>query len=303
VEPPPATIVVPTRNRAGYLDVSLASFAAQAAATGAEVLVVVDGADPQSVVVAERHGARVLALPRPQGPNAARNAGWEAAAGELIVFVDDDVSAPPTWLPALLAAAAATPERDVFAGPIRAAIEGGGPRACGREQPPITTLEHGPADVDVAVGWSANLAIRRAALETVGGFDETIPVGAGDEEEWQERHRSTGGHVCYVAAVVLDHPRVGADATLRALARAQYHRGRAARRQDVRKGSAPPLRAELRTVAGCCWHTLRRRCSLGIVMAAHALGRTREAARSGAGHERLEAARRHQNAGQDAPRR
>jgi GT2 family glycosyltransferase len=272
-----ATIVVPTRDRAGYLDVALASFAPQVAATGSEVLVVVDGADPASVAVAERHGARVLALPAPQGPNAARNAGWQAAGGELIVFVDDDVSAPPTWLPALLAAAAATPERDVFAGPIRAAIEGGGPRACGGEQPPITTLDHGPADLDIHVGWSANLAIRRSALETIGGFDEAIPVGAGDEEEWQERHRSTGGHVRYVAAAGLDHRRTGPDATLRALARAQHHRGRAARRQDVRKGVAPPLPAELRTLAGCCWHTLRRRCALGIVMAAHALGRTREA--------------------------
>ena len=187
MSPPPATIVVPTRNRPGYLDGALASFASQVATAGAEVVVVVDGADPASVAVAERHGARVLAPAPPQGPNAARNAGIAAAHGELIVLVDDDVQAPPSWLPALLAAAAATPERDVFAGPIRAVLEGGGPRSCGRESPPITTLDHGPADCDIPVGWSANLAIRRAALETIGGFDEAIEVGAGDEEEWQER--------------------------------------------------------------------------------------------------------------------
>jgi len=277
VDTPPATIVVPTRSRAGYLDVALASFAPQVAAAGAEIVVVVDGADPASVAVAERHGARVLAPAPPQGPNAARNAGIAAAHGELIVLVDDDVHAPPTWLPALLAAAAATPERDVFAGPIRADLEGGGPRSCGREAPPITTLDHGPADRDIHVGWSANLAIRRAALETIGGFDEAIEVGAGDEEEWQERYRSTGGEVRYVAAAGLDHRRAAADATLRALARAQYRRGRAARRHDVRKGTAPALASELRTVAGCAWHTLRRRCANGIVMTAHALGRTREA--------------------------
>lgn len=273
----PATIVVPTRDRAAYLDVALHSFAPQVAAAGAEVIVVVDGPDPDSVAVAEQRGARVIAHGAPQGPNAARNAGWRAAAGELIVFVDDDVEAPRTWLPALLAAAAATPERDVFAGPIRADIDGGGPRSCGREDPPITTLDHGAADVDIRVGWSANLAIRRAALETIGPFDESIPVGAGDEEEWQDRHRSTGGRVRYVAAAGLDHRRTGPDATLRALARAQYHRGRAARRQDVRKGVAPPLPAELRTVAGCIWHIARRACLNGVTLTAHALGRTREA--------------------------
>src|SRR5215207_5882094 len=261
---PPASIVVPTRDRAGYLDVALRSFGPQAADSGAEMIVVVDGFDPESVVVAQRRGAHVIAHAEPRGPNAARNAGWQAAAGELVIFVDDDVEAPRTWLPSLLAAAAATPERDVFAGPIRAEIEGGGPRSCGRDTPPITTLDHGAADVDVPVGWSANLAIRRAALETIGGFDESIPVGAGDEEEWQERHRSTGGRVRYVAAAGLDHRRTGPDATLRALARAQYRRGRAARRQDVRNGVAPALPGEVRTVAACAGHTLLRGCLNGV---------------------------------------
>ncbi|HZV72220.1 MAG TPA: glycosyltransferase [Conexibacter sp.] len=277
MQPVSATIVVPTRDRAGYLDVALRSFASQAIDAGAEVIVVVDGPDAESVAVAERRGARVIEQPEPRGPNAARNAGWQAARGDLVVFVDDDVEAPRSWLPSLLAAAAATPERDVFAGPIRAAIEGGGLRSCGREGPPITTLDHGPADVDIHVGWTANLAIRRAALETIGGFDESIPVGAGDEEEWQERHRSTGGRVRYVAAAGLDHRRAGPDATLRALGRAQYHRGRAARRQDVRKGVAPSVTAELRTVAGCLWHVPRRACLNGVTLTAHALGRTREA--------------------------
>lgn len=277
---PPATVVVPTRERAGYLDVALASIAPQAQAAGAELLVVLDGPDPASAAVAARHGAHVVALPAPGGLNVARNRGWQTARGELIVFVDDDVEAPPTWLPALLAAAAAAPERDVFAGPIRAVLEGVGwvgSHACGREQPPITTLDAGPADRDVEAGWGANLAIRRAALETVGGFDETLG-GAGDEEEWQGRYRATGGRVRYVAAAGLEHRRTRADSTLRALARAQYRRGRSARRWDARRGAAPPLAAELRTLAGCLWHTVRRRCANGIVMAAHALGRMREAA-------------------------
>jgi GT2 family glycosyltransferase len=274
---PPASIVVPTRGRPGYLDVALRSFMPQAADARAEVIVVVDGYDRESVLVAQKRGAHVVAHAESRGPNAARNSGWSAAAGELVIFVDDDVEAPRTWLPSLLAAAAATPERDVFAGPIRADIERGGPRSCGRDTPPVTTLDHGAADVDIPVGWSANLAIRRAALETVGGFDESIPVGAGDEEEWQERYRSTGGHVRYVAAAGLDHRRVGEDATLRALARAQFARGRAARRQDVRKGVAPPTARELRLVAACATHTLVRACPNGVTLTAHALGRAREA--------------------------
>lgn len=276
--PLPATIVVPTRDRPDYLGVALASLAPQAAAAGAELLVVLDGPDAASAAVARRHAARVVELPAPRGLNAARNAGLDAAHGELIAFVDDDVRAPASWLPALLAAVAATPARDVFTGPIRAVLEGGGPRACGRDAAPITAFDAGPADTDVPLAWGANLAIRRAAFETVGRFDETIHNG-GDEEEWQERHRGTGGRVRYVAAAGLDHRRSAADATLRRLARASFHRGRAGRRNDVRKGVAPSLAAELRTFAGCCWHTLRRACAQGIVMAAHSAGRIRETLR------------------------
>jgi glycosyltransferase involved in cell wall biosynthesis len=273
---PPATIVVPTRGRPGYLDVALASLASQVAAAGAELLVVLDGPDEASATIAARHDARVVAFDAPRGLNAARNAGLDAAAGELIVFVDDDVQAPPSWLGALLAAVAATPERDVFTGPIRALLEGGGPHACGRDAPPITAFDAGPADTDVPVAWGANLAIRRAAFETVGRFDESIHNG-GDEEEWQERHRGAGGRVRYVAAAGLDHRRTPADARLRALARASFYRGRAGRRNDVRKGVAPSLAHELRTFVGCCWHVPRRLCLGGVVMAAHSAGRIRAA--------------------------
>lgn len=267
-----ATIVVPTRNRPGYLDVALASIAPQAAALGAELLVVLDGPDADSAAVAARHGARVLALPAPRGLNGARNAALDAAVGDPLVFVDDDVLAPPGWLRALLAGVAATPERDVFTGPIRAVLDGGGPHACGRDAPPITAFDAGPADTDVPLAWGANLTLRRAAVETAGRFDESIAIG-GDEEEWQERHRAAGGRVRYVAAAGLDHRRTAADATLRALSRAAYHRGRAGRRTDVRKRVAPSLARELRTFAGCCWHVPRRLCLNGVVMAAHSAGR------------------------------
>ncbi len=274
----PATIVVPTRDRPGYLDVSLASIAPQAATLGAEVVVVLDGPDPDSAAVAERHGARVVALPAPSGPNAARNAGIDAATGELLIFVDDDVRAPASWLPALLAAADTAPEIEVFTGPIRAVLEGGGPRSCGRDAAPITAFDAGPADVDVPLAWSANIAIRRSAFETAGRFDETIPVG-GDEEEWEERHRAAGGRIRYVAAAGLDHRRTAADATLRSLSRAAFFRGRAGRRTDMRKGVAPSLLRELRTFAGCGWHVVRRRCLGGVIMAAHSGGRIAQAVR------------------------
>jgi len=227
--PPVASIIVPTRSRPAYLDVTLGSIAPQAAAAGAEVLVVDDGPLTANRLAAERHGARYLPHPAPRGPNAARNTGIAAAQSKLIVLVDDDVEAPPGWLQALLDAAAAHPEHGVLGGPIRARLEGSRLRACGREGPPITFLDLGPKDRDATFVWSANMAVRRAALDLAGPFDAGLEI-YGDEEEWLRRYHAAGGRVRYVAAAGLDHRRAGPDARLGALARAAYLRGRHSRR-------------------------------------------------------------------------
>jgi Glycosyl transferase family 2 len=236
------------------------------------MLVVSDGDDPATAAVASRHGAGFIALDAGAGANAKRNAGVASARGELIVFIDDDIEAPAGWLSAVLSGAAAAPEHDVVGGPIRARLDGGGPRACGREGAPITTLDLGSEDRDAELVWGANMAIRRRALELVGPFDEALD-GCGEEEDWQRRFLARGGRTRYLAAAGVDHRRVGADAGVRSLARAAYFRGRSARRYDVAKGGAPGLAGELRILAGCAWHVVRRRCLNGVVMGAHAAGR------------------------------
>src|SRR4051794_1951814 len=272
-----ASIIVPTRERAGYLDVALASIAPQAAAAGAELLVVDDGPDPATRATARRHGARYVAHDASRGLNAARNTGIDAARGDLLVFVDDDVAARPGWLAALLRADRhAEPDVSVLTGPIHARFEDHRLRSCGREAPPITTQDHGPEDRDVAHAWGANMTVRRGAIARAGRFDETREL-YGDEQEWQDRVRAAGGRIRYVAAAALDHPRAGDDARLRALAGAAYGRGRASRRFDRFKGRAPSLARELRVLAGCAAHTVRFRCPGGIVLTAHSLGRLRAA--------------------------
>jgi GT2 family glycosyltransferase len=274
---PAASILFPTRNRRAYLAVALASVADQAAAHEAEIVVVEDdGADPETERLAAAHGARYVALGRPRGLNIARNAAIEAATAELLCFLDDDVAAWPGWLGAMLAAASGNPEHDAFGGPIRALLEGTDLHPCGREPLPVTTLDLGPEDRDADLVWGANLMLRRTALEWIGPFDPARS-GPGDEEEWEHRLRAAGGRIRYVAAAGVDHRRTGADARIRRLSRAAWHRGRHARRFDEAKGTAPGVAGELRTLAGCVWHTGRYRCGNGIVLAAQTAGRLREA--------------------------
>jgi GT2 family glycosyltransferase len=278
LEQPSASVIIPTGGRPDYLDVALRSVMPQAGAVGAEVIVVDDGAGPATAAVARRHGAELVVAPPPGGLNRARNAGIAAARSELVVLIDDDIAAPAGWLQSLLAGVKSAPDADVFGGPIRARLEGRPPRSCGREKPPITTLDLGDVDRDVALVWGANMAIRRRAFARVGLFDETLS-GPGDEEDWERRYSGAGGAVRYVAAAGLVHRRSPGDSTLRRLSQAAYRQGRASRRYDVRKDAAPSLRAEVRTLVGCHWHIVRRRCANGLVLAAHAAGRLREALR------------------------
>ncbi len=270
--------MIPTRARPEYLEVALASIAPQASAAGAEVLVI-DDAGPSSSAraQAEHFGARYEPHERPRGLNIARNTGVERSRAGLVVFVDDDIRASPGWLQALLRGAAEHPDVAVFTGPIRARLEGSPPRSCGRERAPITTLELGDQDRDARYAWGANMAVRRAAFERVGPFDESLQHG-GDEQEWQDRMRALrpGARVLYLAGAAVDHRRAGRDARLSALARTAHVRGRAARRFDERCGRAPARGRELVTLAGCAWHVIRRRCPAGLTMVAHSAGRVRE---------------------------
>src|SRR5262245_10990937 len=276
--PVPASIVIPTRARLSYLEVALASIAPQAIEAGAEVLVVDDaGASPAARAMAERHHARYEPHLRPAGLNAARNTGAQRATAEPVTFVDDDIRARPGWLRALIDAARETPDVEVFAGPILPTLEGRAPRTCGREGPPVTSLDLGAEDAHARYAWGANMTIRRRALERVGPFDPSLEHG-GDEQEWQDRLRqeTPGARVMYVASAAVEHRRAPADSRLGALARAAHVRGRAARRFDARHRRAPSLARELLTLAGCLAHVVARRCPAGLTMAAHSSGRLQE---------------------------
>jgi glycosyltransferase involved in cell wall biosynthesis len=278
-----ATVVVPTRGRAAYLEVTLDSLRRQRTETPHELLVVDDGATDSTLEVAERLGVRLIRHGERRSLNAARNTGLREAGADLIAFVDDDVLVPPGWLDALVEGAARHPDADAFGGPIRARFEGHAPRACGREDPPITTLDLGPRDVEAPMVWGANFAVRRSAVERIGEFDETLDRGHGDEEDWLLRLQAAGGRIVYLADAGLDHRRSAGDSSLGSLARAAYHRGRGARSSDLRRGEAPALTSELRVLAGCGWHTLRRACPQGVIMGAHAAGRVVETLSGGRG--------------------
>ncbi|MGE4558772.1 MAG: glycosyltransferase family 2 protein, partial [Desulfobulbus sp.] len=96
------SVILPTYNRAAFLERSIGSVLGQRLACD-ELIVVDDGSTDATVAVVEQIAADSpvpLRLLRQEnrGAAAARNAGIRAAGGELLAFLDSD----DWWLPAKL---------------------------------------------------------------------------------------------------------------------------------------------------------------------------------------------------------
>jgi GT2 family glycosyltransferase len=99
------SIVIATCNRPEDLRRCLTSVAAQDASRSVEVFVIDNRPGPGSPtpsVVREFPGV-VLVEERRPGLSYARNAGFAAATGDILVAIDDDVTVPPGWIERLVA--------------------------------------------------------------------------------------------------------------------------------------------------------------------------------------------------------
>lgn len=186
---PRLSAVICTRERPDDLERCLAALARQT--VGPLDVVVVDNAPRtgRTREAAERAGVRYVLEPRP-GLNRARNAGLRSAMSVMsdrIAYTDDDAVPDPDWAEVLLAALD-DPRVGGVAGimlPLELETEaqhlferylGGeaGRRHAHRRrvfEPPFPPASAGQ------VGAGANMAFRRAALESVGPFDEAFDGG------------------------------------------------------------------------------------------------------------------------------
>ncbi len=174
------SVVIPTHNSGALLEQTLDSALAQTVAP-LEIIVVDDGSiDDTAAWIAAHYGARVTLIAQRNGGVArARNAGWRAARGEWIAFLDHDDFWHADKLERLTALA--TPDIGVVVGRWNE-IEGGVVARCSPIVAPSSAFGwlfgwHNPI-----VSMSVPL-VRRACLERVGGLDARC-VPADDWDLW-----------------------------------------------------------------------------------------------------------------------
>ena len=187
------SVIIPAFNEADYLPATLESI--QRASThlrsqsgvDVEVIVVDNNSTDETAAIAEAMGATVV-RETVQGIGRARNCGAGVAQGDVLVFVDADVTAPVTLLKVV---------HEVMSDP---ACIGGGvdveyrPRRtvirlylrCWRQLARLTGMVQG-----------ATQFCRRSAFEAVGGYDENVWIGEDVDFLWSLKRlaRETGWSV------------------------------------------------------------------------------------------------------------
>ena len=169
------SIVMPCYNYGAFLPEALESVA-EAAAGGAEVLVVDDGSDDEQTLQAlENLPAWVTLIRREKGgPAAARNSAIEICKGKYIYPLDADDKANLEFIKEALGALQHSAEFDVvFADRIHFGEES----------------LHWEARVDQSMQWYVNripatALYRKPLWERVGGYDEAMVEGYEDWEFW-----------------------------------------------------------------------------------------------------------------------
>jgi glycosyltransferase involved in cell wall biosynthesis len=183
---PLVTVVIPAFNSEETIEAALES-ALDQTYRPLEVLVVDDHSSDGTAKIVESYacrGVKLLHLPEQRGASGARNAGVEAATGELIAFLDSD----DEWLPLKL---------EKQAGPILSDGDCVFVSCAAREFSPLGEdrgdLYHGRRPVEGVECWKSLLACNTVATPSVlvwrkhlletDGFDEKLKV-CEDQDMW-----------------------------------------------------------------------------------------------------------------------
>ena len=210
---PKATVVVAAYNAASTLGECLSSLR-ELNYPDYETIVIDDGSTDSTSEIANQAGVRAIRVEH-NGLAAARNAGVDAASGEVVAFIDADARADRDWLYHLVetitrrdAAAAAGPN---FAPDPQSA------RAAAMAAAPGLPREVRAGDDRLAQLCGCNMAITKAALLKVGGFDPMF-TSAGDDVDLSWRLAASDETLAYAPGAVVIHER---RATLAAYLRQQ----------------------------------------------------------------------------------
>jgi GT2 family glycosyltransferase len=168
-----------------------------------EIIVVADGDTDGSSQLAKEFGADVSRFPSPGGPGRARNLGAKAAEGELLLFIDADVTVPPNVIGQVAALFAREPEVDALFGsydddPAESAF-------LSQYRNLLHHYVHQQGNEDASTFWGACGAIRRDVFLSIGGFDERYVRPSVEDIELGYRLKKAGHRIQLCKSLQVKH--------------------------------------------------------------------------------------------------
>jgi glucosyl-dolichyl phosphate glucuronosyltransferase len=217
------TVAIPTWNRAWLLRGTLEQLTQVRVPSGVEWDVVIinnnSTDDTERVIASFAHRLPLRAVhePRP-GVAYARNRGAQEAAGEYVLWADDDVLVSEGWIEAYCEAFARWPDAILFGGPIEPWSDSRIPSWLRRAWPAVASAygerDLGPAPVPFAddmdrVPFGANYAVRREVharfrYDTDLGVRPGSIVG-GEETRLMRQALASGGTGWWVPKARVKH--------------------------------------------------------------------------------------------------
>jgi hypothetical protein len=168
-------VVIPMRNGGATIRRAVASAGAQTVPP--RRIIVVDDGSTDGGAELVRHDPRVevIATP-PVGVSHARNIGIAAAQAEFVAFLDCDDFWRHDKLEKQLAVARRRPDAAIVTCDHVGATPAGAPIAALAVRPRYQgrVFQQLLADCFLLGGWSSSMLVRRAALVTAGGYDESL---------------------------------------------------------------------------------------------------------------------------------
>lgn len=204
---PGASVVVMTYNRPDSLRRCLVSLAAQTFDPLAFEVVVIDvSSPPVNEVLAPFQEQLCLVHQRAAnlGVAANRNLGARVARGDLLVFLDDDCVASPTWLAGLVEKV----RGDMFtlAGARTVHPEPAtGPAAAGQVINDVVDKFFNPPEGTPRFLPGLNFAVDRSRYLALGGCDPGFGFLAAEDRDFVDRWRRAGGSLALIQGAQVRH--------------------------------------------------------------------------------------------------
>jgi GT2 family glycosyltransferase len=167
---PSISVVIPVYNSADHLHVCLTALARSTRAPD-ECIVVDDGSTDGSADVARAAGIRVLETGGRCGPSRARNVGAAEAVGQLLLFLDADVSIHEGTLAGIAERFEREPDLDALIGSYD--DEPSSPDFLSQYRNMQHCYVHRQACRLASTFWTGCGAVRRDVFLAHGGFDES----------------------------------------------------------------------------------------------------------------------------------